>query len=135
MSTMRELSVSELDAVSGGCQVFSGGCAPHPSCAPSTSVSGMIGAYAGFLAGMYNVEADYFNHASCSTIASAWQDVGTDMKLGYSATQNMSVSAATSFLKQTISAIQGAETFGKCGSVVAASTIAFPTITPGGFGS
>ncbi|NHO33163.1 hypothetical protein [Acetobacter fallax] len=139
MSTMRELSALELDTVSGGCGGQGGGwshssCNPQPSCGSSVSTAGMIGAYAGYLAGMYNVAADYFNHASCSTIASAWQNVASDMQIGYADTKGMSVSGAQSFLKQTISSIQGAQSYGNCGALIAASTIAFPAVNTGGLG-
>ncbi|MBV1837807.1 hypothetical protein [Acetobacter estunensis] len=138
MSTMRELTIAELDIVSGGCGGWqpqhSGGCHPAPSCGSQVSLSGMIGAYAGYLAGMYNVGADYFNHASCSTIASAWQNVGADMKLGYSTTASMSVKDAMSFLQSTISSIQGAQSWGNCGCLLAENTISFPASSGGGFG-
>lgn len=143
MSTMRELTTTELNTVAGGCGSFNA-CHPHPSschpqpshssCGQSVSLSGMIGAYAGYLAGMYNVAADYFNHASCSTISSAWQNVGADMQLGYTAGKSMSVSGAMSLLQNTISSIQGAQTYGNCGCLISATTITFPPITGGGLG-
>ncbi|GBR05328.1 hypothetical protein [Acetobacter oeni] len=139
MSTMRELSVAELDEVSGGCRSFGGGgaghssCNPQPSCGSSTSLSGLIGAYAGYLAGMYNVAADYINGASCSTTASAWQNVATDMQIGYADTKGMSVSGAESFLQQTVAAIQGAQSYSGCGSL-SLTTIAFPTNGTGALG-
>ncbi|WP_291365839.1 hypothetical protein [Acetobacter sp. UBA5411] len=128
MSGMRELSLSELNTVSGGCCYH-----PQHSCggASQTSLAGMIGAYAGYLAGMYNVGADYFNHASCSTIASAWQNVGNDMKLGYSMGSSMSVSGALNLLQQTVSSISSAVTVNKCGWVTSENLISFP-VSPGG---
>lgn len=128
---MRELSVSELNTVSGGCCHYS-----QPSCggASQVSLSGMIGAYAGYLAGMYNVGADYFNHASCSTIASAWQNVASDVKTGYSMGASMSVSGALNLLQQTISSINSAVSVNRCGWVVSENLIAFPGSPSNSFG-
>ncbi|MFT8717961.1 hypothetical protein [Acetobacter sp.] len=132
---MRELSVAELDTVSGGCchqptHSCGGGGFPQSS----VSLSGMIGAYAGYLAGMYNVGADYFNHASCSTIASAWQNVGADMKLGYSMGQSMSVSGAMQLLQTTISSISSAVTVSGCGHITSENLITFPSSSSNPFG-
>ncbi|NHN88421.1 hypothetical protein [Acetobacter conturbans] len=125
MSAMRELSIAELETVAGGCCSHS-----QHACGgggqSSASLSGMIGAYAGYLAGMYNVSADYFNHASCSTISSAWQNVASDEKIGYSTTQNMSVGDAMKFLQQTISTIRSAVTVSGCGCITGENAIAFP---------
>ena len=136
MSAIRELTTSELDIVSGGC-----GHQSRPQCGGgwsgsqcSSSLAGQIGAYAGYLAGMYNVGADYFNHASCSTIASAWKNVASDVSLGYSTTKNMSVSAAMQFLQQTISSIQSAVTVNSCGFITGETLIAFPAGQQSGFG-
>ncbi|MCH4092600.1 hypothetical protein [Acetobacter sp.] len=131
MSGMRELSLSELNTVSGGCCYN-----PRPACGgfSQVSLSGMIGAYAGYLAGMYNVGADYFNHASSSTIASAWQNVGNDMKIGYSIGSSMSVSGALSLLQQTVSTINSAVTVNKCGRVTSETLIAFPISTGSALG-
>lgn len=125
---MRELSLSELNTVSGGCCSHA-----QPSCGGfgQVSISGLIGAYAGYLAGMYNVGADYFNNASCSTIASAWQNVGNDMQIGYSMGSSMSVNGALNRLQQTVSSISSAVTVNKCGWVTSENLISFP-VSPGG---
>ncbi|WP_242006552.1 hypothetical protein [Acetobacter estunensis] len=91
---MRDLTTTELNEVSGGCGGGGwggGGCQPsynpcggyQPSWNSCVSSAGMIAAYAGYLAGEYNVTADIYNHASCSTIQSAVCNVYADVKEGY----------------------------------------------------
>ncbi|NHO32391.1 hypothetical protein [Acetobacter fallax] len=133
---MRELTMMELNEVSGGCNTHPScsprpACNPHPSCTPGAA---SIAAYAGYLAGEYNVQADIFNHASCSTISSAQQNVYTDTKMGYTAGLSMTVCQATTLLNNVVSAIHSAVSLNQCGYVTAMSTIDFPPNTTGNLG-
>ncbi|GEN64261.1 hypothetical protein AOE01nite_24850 [Acetobacter oeni] len=92
----------------------------------------MIAAYAGYLAGEYNVAADIYNHASCSTISSAVQNVCTDTRLGYTEGLSMTVAQATSLLNTVVSSIKSAVTLNGCGMVSGMSTVTFP---PNGTGT
>ncbi|MFT8719556.1 hypothetical protein [Acetobacter sp.] len=135
---MRELTITEQNEVAGGCCWQP--CAPSPChpVAPSCGVSqaSMIAAYAGFLAGQYNVMADLFNHASCSTVQQAVSNVCTDMQIGYNLGKSMTVSAATALLCQVTSEIKGAVTVNSCGWVTGMNLIDFPpSSNTGGLGA
>lgn len=92
----------------------------------------MIAAYAGYLAGQYNVMADIFNHASCSTIQSAVSNMYADIKTGYTMGQSMSVAQATALLCQVTSDIKGAVTVNSCGWVTGMNLIGFPPSSDNG---
>ncbi|MBV1837310.1 hypothetical protein [Acetobacter estunensis] len=144
---MRDLTTTELNEVSGGCGGggwSGGGCQPsynpcggyQPSWNSCVSSAGMIAAYAGYLAGEYNVTADIYNHASCSTIQSAVCNVYADVKEGYTLGQSMTVCQATTLLNNVVASIHAAVTLNGCGQVTAMNTITFPPSSGGGgFGS
>lgn len=121
---MRELTSVEMTEVSGGCCYNPCGYHPvAPTCGPSASV---IAAYAGYLAGQYNVQADIFNGASCSTIQSAICNMYADVKAGYTMGQSMTVKQATTLLHNVESSIRGAVTTNCWGCVTSMNLIDFP---------
>ena len=129
---MRELTTTEMTEVSGGCWNYNP-CSYHPvaPCGPNAAT---IAAYAGYLAGEYNIHADIFNGASCSTIQSAISNMYADTKMGYNAGLSMTVAQATSLLNNVKSAIRGAVTTNSWGCVTAMTTITFPPSNGGGLG-
>lgn len=130
---MRELTTTEMTEVSGGCCWNYNPCGYQPVvCGPSASV---IAAYAGYLAGEYNVQADIFNGASCSTIQSAICNVYADTKVGYTQGQSMTVAQATGLLNSVHSAIRGAVTTNCWGCITSMTTITFPPSNGGGSGN
>lgn len=131
---MRELTTIEMNEVAGGCY---SSCRPQPVCNPQPcgSSAASITAYAGYLAGTYNVYADLFNHASCSTIQSAIQNVYADVQAGYKLGLSMTVSDAKALLSQVQTSIRNAVTTNSCGWVTAMTLVDFPPNDNGGFGS
>ncbi|BAU38477.1 hypothetical protein WSS15_20800 [Acetobacter pasteurianus] len=126
---MRDLTTAELDEVSGGC--WGGGCYPQPSpCQPSWNPCGgsaaQITAFAGYLAGQYDVMADIYNHADCTTVQTAISNISTDMKAGYAIGQNMTVAQADAFLNNVVSSIQSAVSWNNYGQVTQMNPIDFP---------
>lgn len=128
---MRELTSVELSAVAGGCQTHSS-CNPAPSSCGTVWNAATIAAYAGYLAGEYNLQADLYNHASCCTIKSAEQNVVTDTQIGYTYGQTHTTAEATALLNNVVASIHSAVKLGSCGCVDAMSTIDFPSAKSGG---
>ncbi|MCH4091962.1 hypothetical protein [Acetobacter sp.] len=128
---MRELTTTEMTEVSGGCWNYNP-CGYQPVvCGPSAAT---IAAYAGYLAGEYNIRADIFNGASCSTIQSAISNMYADTKLGYTEGLSMTVAQAKTLLGNVQSAIRGAVTTNRWGCITAMTTITFPPSASGGLG-
>ena len=117
---MRDLSGSELDEVSGGCFHF------HHSSHSCASSSSLIGALAGLAAGLYNLEADLFNGATCSAVKSAVHNIASDVKLGFEMGASMTVSGAETLLSDTFSTIRSASS--------SMNLIAFPVAPANPFG-
>ncbi|NHN88323.1 hypothetical protein [Acetobacter conturbans] len=129
---MRELTMVEMGAVAGGCCWQP--CRPSQPVAPScgNSSAALIAAYAGYLAGEYNVVADIFNHASCSTVQQAVSNVCTDIKTGYTAGLSMTVAQATTLLTNVTSEIKSSITISGCGGISAMNLVDFPPTASSG---
>ncbi|GAP23615.1 hypothetical protein GLF_0497 [Gluconobacter frateurii NBRC 101659] len=89
MSSLRELSSSELNQVSGGCigynHNFIGSVSLNFGCNYSnysSFYSTKLGAYSGYLAGVYNVFADLAQSASQSVIATDIKNIASYVQLG-----------------------------------------------------
>lgn len=139
---MRELTVSEMETISGGfCGSFSFGFCGSVSFGCGSSLRGLdqlvsttIGATAGLVAGIYNVTADLFNGASCSATNSAIQNISSDVAIGAQSGAGMSVSGALSYYNNTISSINNAVSYNNCGFISGMTLIGFPPSTGGGLG-
>jgi len=89
MSALRELSVSELNEVSGGCGRYDFQCGISigvnfgcGSANYASYYSTQLGAYSGYLAGVYNVFADLAQSASNSVIAADIKNIASYVQLG-----------------------------------------------------
>lgn len=89
MSSLRELSSSELNQVSGGCIGYNHNCIGSVSLNSGCNYSNYasfystkLGAYSGYLAGVYNVFADLAQSASQSVIATDIKNIASYVQLG-----------------------------------------------------
>lgn len=117
---MRELTISELDEVSGGCcgghPFYNLGCG-NPAWNSCSTTPAQTAAFAGYIAGRYDVMVDIYNHADCATMQADIAAMSADMRHGYTAGSNMTAGQANSLLNNVVSSIHSAISFNGCGQL------------------